>query len=201
MATERLQRTRARETFDRGIWKSKRHFSPHPGRTSQNIMCSRCSPLVRAHPCGSHPQLCDGRCRCALQASKGFNVLHPFGWDAFGLPAENAAMQQHQSGRPTKISRSCGPWAFDWSREFATCDPEYYHQQQRLFLAFSKPASSPQKEQGELGPSGPYRACQRASHRWPRLAFRGHRRAQRARAMVLQDHPLRRGTAGGPRHA
>lgn len=78
--------------------------------------------------------------------AKGYNVLHPMGWDAFGMPAENAAMEM--GGHP-------GEWTYaniaamkeqflklglslDWSREFATCDPDYYGEQQRLFLKFLK---------------------------------------------------------------
>ncbi len=76
--------------------------------------------------------------------AKGFNVLHPMGWDAFGMPAENAAMQRGIHPREWTYDniaamraqlKSMG-LAIDWSREFATCDVAYYHQQQRLFLAF-----------------------------------------------------------------
>ena len=74
----------------------------------------------------------------------GHSVLHPMGWDAFGLPAENAAMAS--GGHPRDWTarniaemkaqmRSLG-WSLDWSREFATCDPEYYGQQQALFIDF-----------------------------------------------------------------
>ncbi|MCR9158385.1 MAG: leucine--tRNA ligase [Rhodobacteraceae bacterium] len=76
--------------------------------------------------------------------STGHNVLHPMGFDAFGMPAENAAMAS--GGHPkdwtysnidTMVSQM-KPLGFglDWSRMFATCDPEYYGQQQALFLDF-----------------------------------------------------------------
>ncbi len=74
--------------------------------------------------------------------AQGFNVLHPMGWDAFGMPAENAAMAS--GGHPKtwtydnietmKSQMKPLGWSLDWSRELATCDPEYYGQQQALFL-------------------------------------------------------------------
>lgn len=76
------------------------------------------------------------------KAAQGFSVLHPMGWDAFGMPAENAAMER--GGHPKdwtygNIADMRGQMkplglAIDWTREFATCDPEYYGQQQAMFL-------------------------------------------------------------------
>ncbi len=74
--------------------------------------------------------------------AKGYNVLYPKGWDAFGLPAENAAMQNRVNPRVwtyENIDAMRGQLktmglSLDWSREFATCDPEYYAQQQKLFI-------------------------------------------------------------------
>ncbi|MBU6356918.1 MAG: leucine--tRNA ligase [Rhodospirillales bacterium] len=74
--------------------------------------------------------------------AQGYDVLHPMGWDAFGLPAENAARERNVD--PAKWTRDniaamkadlkrVG-LSVDWSREFATCDPEYYGHQQKLFL-------------------------------------------------------------------
>ena len=74
----------------------------------------------------------------------GCNVLHPMGWDAFGMPAENAAMQNkvhpkdwtYQNIATMRGQLKSMGLSLDWSREFATCDVDYYHRQQMLFIDF-----------------------------------------------------------------
>ncbi|MDC0564909.1 leucine--tRNA ligase [Amylibacter sp.] len=76
------------------------------------------------------------------KSAVGFNVLHPMGWDAFGMPAENAAMEKnvhpgdwtYQNIADMRAQLKPMGLSIDWSREFATCDPEYYGQQQAMFL-------------------------------------------------------------------
>lgn len=81
-----------------------------------------------------------------VKRMQGFNVLHPMGWDAFGLPAENAAMANgshpadwtFQNIEDMKAQLKTIGLSYDWDLEIATCTPEYYGQEQKLFLDFFK---------------------------------------------------------------
>jgi leucyl-tRNA synthetase len=76
--------------------------------------------------------------------AQGFNVLHPMGWDAFGLPAENAAIAEkihpaawtNENIATMRAGLQRMGFAYDWSREVATCHPEYYRHEQKMFLDF-----------------------------------------------------------------
>ena len=77
-----------------------------------------------------------------VKRMRGFNVIHPMGWDAFGLPAENAAIKNHTHPREwtnkniaefQRVLRRFG-FSYDWRREISTCEPEYYRWNQWFFL-------------------------------------------------------------------
>ena len=86
--------------------------------------------------------------------ARGFSVMHPMGWDAFGLPAENAARERgvhpskwtHENIANMRDELKRMGLSLDWEREFATCDPEYYQHQQKLFLDFLKAGLVERKE-------------------------------------------------------
>jgi len=89
-----------------------------------------------------------------VKRARGFNVLHPMGWDAFGLPAENAAIERgvhpakwtHENIAGMRDQLKSMGLSYDWSREFATCDDTYYRFEQKMFLDFMKHGLAYKKE-------------------------------------------------------
>lgn len=88
------------------------------------------------------------------RSARGFNVLHPMGWDAFGLPAENAAIERGEHPKKWTYENIASMRAqlksmglsIDWNREFATCDPSYYRHEQAMFLKFLEKGIAYRKE-------------------------------------------------------
>ncbi len=81
-----------------------------------------------------------------FRKAQGYNVLHPMGWDAFGLPAENAAKENnvhpakwtHENIATMRTQLKSMGLSYDWRREIATCDASYYRHEQHMFLDFLK---------------------------------------------------------------
>ena len=88
------------------------------------------------------------------KAMQGYNVMHPMGWDAFGLPAENAAIQNNSHPEDWTLANIATMreqlkligLSYDWSRELATCLPDYYKHEQLFFLQFLKSGLAYRKE-------------------------------------------------------
>jgi leucyl-tRNA synthetase len=142
MATERYNAP-AREKHWQQVWESRDVFkAPNTDRRPKYYVLEMFPyPSGRIHM-GHVRNYTMGDVFARYKRAKGFNVLHPMGWDAFGMPAENAAMERKT--HPAKWTydniaamraqlKSMG-LSLDWSREFATCDVGYYRHQQKLFL-------------------------------------------------------------------
>ena len=89
-----------------------------------------------------------------FRRAEGYNVIHPMGWDAFGLPAENAAIENgrhpaewtYENIAVMREQLKAMGLSFDWDREVATCAPEYYRHEQKMFLDFYKHGLAYRKE-------------------------------------------------------
>jgi leucyl-tRNA synthetase len=122
-----------------GVFRARRD----PGRPKYYVLEMFPYPSGRIH-IGHTRNYTMGDVIARYRLARGFNVLHPMGFDAFGMPAENAAIEKgvhpaawtYDNIRVMREQMKPMGFSIDWSREFATCDPEYYAHQQALFLDF-----------------------------------------------------------------
>jgi leucyl-tRNA synthetase len=126
-------------------WREQRLFeaAAEPGRPKYYVLEMYPYPSGKLHV-GHVRNYTIGDLVARYRRAKGYNVLHPMGWDAFGLPAENAAMAEnihpalwtHENIRTMRAQLERMGFGYDWSREIATCHPDFYRHQQKMFLDF-----------------------------------------------------------------
>ena len=154
MSTEKYNIKVSEEKW-RKTWDERRCFevSEDPSKEKYYVLAMLPYPSGRIHV--GHVRnytLSDVVAR--YKKAKGFNVLNPMGWDALGLPAENAAMERgthpadwtYQNIDEMKRQLKAMGLALDWSREVATCHPEYYRHEQKMFLDFYEKGLAYRKE-------------------------------------------------------
>jgi len=143
----RPQRYNAKETEEKwqSVWAREATFSvkTDPARPKYYVLEMFPYPSGKLHV-GHVRNYTMGDVVARYKRAQGMNVLHPMGWDAFGLPAENAAMQSGEHPARWTLEniavmrqqlKRMG-LSYDWRREIATCHPEYYRHEQKMFLDF-----------------------------------------------------------------
>ena len=127
------------------LWEERGSFTANvdPARPKYYVLEMFPYPSGRIHM-GHVRNYTMGDVVARFKRARGFNVLHPMGWDAFGMPAENAAMEQkvhpgswtYENIDTMRRQLKMMGLSLDWSKELATCHPGYYRHEQKMFLAF-----------------------------------------------------------------
>ena len=192
-------------------WVDTRAFEPTEDPTRPKFYCLEMFAYPSGHAHVGHVRnYIIGDVMARTRRMRGFNVLHPFGWDAFGLPAENAAIKsgihpevstfgniEHMKGQLKRLGIS-----YAWDREIATCTPEYYKWNQWLFIRmYERGLAYRRRSTVNWCPVDLTVLANEQVVDGALLALRHRRRAARSRAVVPQDHALRRRVAARPRHA
>lgn len=154
MTTERYN-PKATEAKWQKIWHEKQSFLTNDESTKPSYYVLEMFPYPSGKLHMGHVRnYTIGDVITRYKKATGFNILHPMGWDAFGLPAENAALDNNAHPKQWTYDNIAAMKAqfemlglsFDWDREVATCDVDYYHQQQKIFLDFYKHNIAYQRE-------------------------------------------------------